>query len=98
MSATARKPRRTIIGTVVSDKMDKSVVVAVATLRKHRLYGKTMRRTARYKAHDEKNEARIGDQVELAESRPISKEKRWTVARILREQRAAAVPIEVEVE
>jgi small subunit ribosomal protein S17 len=90
---SGRKPRRTMTGTVVSDKMNKTVVVAVESLRTHRLYGKTIRRTKRYKAHDEHNEARVGDQVEIAESRPLSKEKRWVLVRILRRQ---SLPTAVE--
>jgi small subunit ribosomal protein S17 len=70
-------------GTVVSDKMQKTVVVAVETTKRHRLYKKTLRRTKRYKAHDEHNECHLGDQVRIVETRPLSKEKRWRVAEIL---------------
>lgn len=70
-------------GTVVSDKMQKTVVVVVETTRRHRLYKKTLRRSKRYKAHDEHNECRLGDQVRIVETRPLSKEKRWRVAEIL---------------
>lgn len=86
-TSNGQKPRRTLIGTVVSDKMDKTVVVEIASLRRHRLYGKMVRRTRRFKAHDEANAAHSGDQVEIAESRPVSREKRWAVVRILHEQR-----------
>ena len=75
--------RRTKVGLVVSDKMQKTVVVTVENFRRHRLYGRTMRRTRRFKAHDETNECKVGDQVEIAESRPLSKEKHWVVTQIL---------------
>jgi small subunit ribosomal protein S17 len=76
--------RKTKIGIVVSDKMHKTCVVAVENFRRHRLYGRTMRRTRRFKAHDEDNSAKLGDQVEITESRPMSKEKHWVVSQILR--------------
>jgi small subunit ribosomal protein S17 len=76
----ARKVRE---GLVVSDKMDKTVVVAVEDRVKHALYGKVMRRTNKLKAHDENNEAGIGDRVLLMETRPSSKTKRWRVVEIL---------------
>ncbi|MCS6802379.1 MAG: 30S ribosomal protein S17 [Chloroflexota bacterium] len=78
------KDRRTLIGTVVSDKMDKTVVVAVERLKRHPLYRRTIRRTKKYKAHDEKNECRLGDVVKMVESRPLSKEKRWRVIQIVK--------------
>jgi len=78
------KQRRTKVGLVVSDKMQKTVVVAVENFRRHPLYGRTMRRTKRFKVHDEANECKTGDQVEIAESRPLSKEKHWVVSQILR--------------
>jgi small subunit ribosomal protein S17 len=81
--AVRRGKRKTMVGTVVSDKMDKTVVVAVERLVAHPLYGKRMRRTRRYKAHDENNECRVGDRVELMETRPLSREKRWRVVRII---------------
>ncbi len=77
--------RRTKQGRVVSDKMDKTVVVAVESMRKHRLYGRNVRRTTKFKAHDEENRCQIGDIVIIAESRPISKDKRWTVREIVKE-------------
>jgi small subunit ribosomal protein S17 len=90
--ATAERPKsRTLTGTVISNKMQKTVVVAVESLRKHRLYGKTVRRTKHFKAHDERNEAKIGDRVEIAESRPISRDKHWTLSRILGDQSTAVV-------
>ncbi len=70
-------------GTVVSDKMQKTVVVAVETLVRHPIYGRTMRRTKRYKAHDEENQYRTGDRVRIEETRPLSKEKRWRVVQVL---------------
>lgn len=76
--------RRTKVGTVVSDKMEKTVVVTVENFRRHPLYGRAIRRTKRFKVHDETNECKVGDQVEIAESRPISKEKHWVVSQILR--------------
>lgn len=78
-----RNLRKTRTGTVVSDKMDKTVVVAIANRVKHPLYKKIIRRTIKFKAHDEKNECGIGDKVEIMETRPISKDKNWRVARIL---------------
>jgi small subunit ribosomal protein S17 len=77
--------RRTLIGTVVSNKMDKTVVVAVERVKRHPLYRRTIRRTTKYKAHDEKNECRLGDVVKLVESRPLSREKRWRVIQILKQ-------------
>jgi small subunit ribosomal protein S17 len=91
MTTTGRKPRRTMIGTVVSDKMQKTVVVAVEKLTTHRLYGKTMRRTKRYKAHDEDNAAKAGDRVEIEETRPLSKDKRWRVVTIIKKQATGAI-------
>jgi small subunit ribosomal protein S17 len=80
---TERKARKTQIGKVVSDKMDKTVVVAVETLVRHPLYGKTVKRTKKFKAHDEQNSCRSGDKVRLMETRPLSKDKRWRVVEIL---------------
>jgi small subunit ribosomal protein S17 len=68
---------------VVSDKMDKTVVVAVQRLVKHPLIGKTLRRTTKYKAHDAQNECRIGDKVRIMETRPLSREKRWRIVSII---------------
>jgi small subunit ribosomal protein S17 len=76
----ARKARE---GLVVSDKMDKTVVVAVEDRVKHPLYGKVLRRTSKLKAHDEKNEAGVGDRVLLMETRPASRTKRWRIVEIL---------------
>ncbi len=83
-----RKIRKVQVGRVVSDKMDKTVVVAIETLVRHPLYGKIIKRTKKFKAHDEENACRVGDKVRLMETRPLSKEKRWRVVEILeREQR-----------
>lgn len=71
------------IGQVVSDKMDKTVVVAVETRVQHPKYGKIMVRTQRYKAHDEENNCKTGDRVKISETRPLSRTKRWVVADIL---------------
>jgi small subunit ribosomal protein S17 len=71
-------------GVVVSDKMDKTVVVAVERQVQHEVYGKAERRTTKFLAHDEKNEAHVGDQVEIVESRPLSRRKRWAVTRVVR--------------
>jgi small subunit ribosomal protein S17 len=76
-------------GVVVSDRMDRSVVVAVERKIRHDLYGKTHRRTSRFMAHDEANDAKIGDRVALVEGRPLSRRKRWVVTRIV--ERAARV-------
>jgi small subunit ribosomal protein S17 len=81
--AEHRGYRKVREGYVVSDKMDKTVVVAVEDRVKHPKYGKVMRRTKKYKAHDEKNECGIGDRVLLMETRPLSATKRWRVAEIL---------------
>jgi small subunit ribosomal protein S17 len=78
-----RSLRKTRAGRVVSDKMDKTVVVAVERLVRHKLYGKTVRMTTKLKAHDENNECQIGDTVKVMETRPLSKEKRWRVVSII---------------
>ncbi|WP_028660617.1 30S ribosomal protein S17 [Nocardioides insulae] len=78
-----RNARKTMQGLVVSDKMDKTVVVSVEDRVKHALYGKVMRRTSKLKAHDEQNECGIGDRVLLMETRPLSATKRWRVIEIL---------------
>jgi small subunit ribosomal protein S17 len=83
-AATRQRGNRKVrVGVVVSDKMDKTVVVQVEDIRQHRLYGKTIRRTTRLKAHDEQNTAGQGDLVRLAETRPLSATKRWRVVEIL---------------
>jgi small subunit ribosomal protein S17 len=79
----ARGKRKMRVGVVVSNKMEKTVVVEVEDLRQHRLYGKTIRRTSKLKAHDERNECGVGDIVRLFETRPLSTSKRWRVAEIV---------------
>ena len=78
-----REQRKRLIGVVTSDKMDKTIVVEVATTKRHPVYGKVMRRVKKYKAHDESNDCRIGDRVQIIESRPISRHKRYMVTSIL---------------
>ena len=82
MSEMNRAFRKTRIGTVVSDKMDKTIVVAVEDSYQHPLYKKTMKRTYKLKAHDENNECGIGDTVEVMETRPLSKDKRWRLVEV----------------
>ncbi|MBO8142002.1 MAG: 30S ribosomal protein S17 [Firmicutes bacterium] len=84
MTETQRGIRKTRVGTVVSDKMDKTVVVAVERMVTHPLYKRTMRRTKKFKAHDEENACRTGDVVKIMETRPLSKQKRWRVVEIIR--------------
>ena len=78
-----RNLRKTMIGTVVSDKMDKTIVVAVETSVAHPIYNKTVKRTYKLKAHDEKNECHIGDKVKVMETRPLSKDKRFRLVKIV---------------
>ncbi len=78
-----REQRKRLTGVVTSDKMDKTVVVAVTTTKRHPRYGKVLRLIKKYKAHDEENECRLGDRVQIIESRPISRQKRWAVVSIL---------------
>ena len=78
-----RGMRKVQTGRVVSDKMDKTVVVAVESLVRHPLYGRTIRRTNKFKAHDEENSCHTGDRVRIMETRPLSKEKRWRVVEVL---------------
>lgn len=82
-----QKNVRTLTGRVVSDKMDKSVTVLVERKVKHPLYGKVIRRSKKYHAHDETNEFQVGDLVEIQESRPISKTKTWRVSRLVEKSR-----------
>ena len=77
------KKRKTKVGQVVSNKMDKTVVVAVETLRHHPLYKKTIKRAVKFKAHDGNNECKVGDIVRIIETRPLSRQKRWRVAEII---------------
>ena len=78
-----REQRKRLVGVVTSDKMDKTVVVEVATTKRHPVYGKVMRLVKRYKAHDETNECHEGDRVQIIESKPISRHKRWMVVSVL---------------
>ena len=78
-----RNMRKTMIGRVKSDKMDKTIVVAIEDSVKHKLYSKVIKRTYTLKAHDENNEAKIGDRVKVMETRPLSKDKRWRVVEIV---------------
>ena len=83
----ARPARKTRVGVVVSDKMQKTVVVEIQTTGRHPLYKKIVRHSRRFKAHDGGGEAHVGDRVIIAETRPLSKEKRWRVARVLERAR-----------
>ena len=83
MEQISRGYRKTRIGEVVSDKMDKTIVVAIKTKVRHPLYGKMVNRTRKFKAHDENNECGIGDTVKIMETRPISKDKRWRLVEIV---------------
>ena len=80
---TKRNERKVRVGKVVSDKMDKTIVVAIEELIQHKLYKKSVKRTVKFKAHDEKNEAKVGDKVSIMETRPLSKEKRWRLVQIV---------------
>ena len=85
MPETTAKPRMRAskVGVVVSDKMDKTAVVAVERMVRHPAYKRIIRRTSKFMAHDESNSAQVGDQVEIVETRPLSKNKRWRIARII---------------
>ena len=78
-----RNLRKVMVGKVVSDKMDKTVVVAVETSVRHKVYNKIVKRTYKLKAHDEANECKVGDTVKVMETRPLSKDKRWRVVEIM---------------
>ena len=82
-----RNLRKTRVGKVVSDKMDKTIVVSVEDIVRHPLYNKTIKRTSKIKAHDEHNECRIGDKVLVMETRPLSRQKRWRLVEILEKAR-----------
>ena len=86
-TAGERGTRKTRVGTVVSDKMQKTVVVAIERRFPHPLYGKMVTRTKRLKAHDEENAAKVGDRVRVMETRPLSKQKRWRVVEIVERAR-----------
>jgi small subunit ribosomal protein S17 len=83
MEQISRGYRKTRIGEVVSDKMDKTIVVAIKTKVRHPLYGKMVNRTRKFKVHDENNECGIGDTVKIMETRPLSKDKRWRLVEIV---------------
>jgi small subunit ribosomal protein S17 len=83
MLMSDRGIRKTKVGIVVSDKMDKTIVVQIVRKAKHPLYGKTVKITKKYKAHDEENVAKIGDKVEITETRPLSKDKRWRLVEVV---------------
>ena len=78
-----RAMRKTRIGYVTSDKMDKTVVVSIVEFVRHHLYEKAVKRTVKFKAHDENNECKVGDRVKIMETRPLSKDKRWRVVNII---------------
>jgi len=79
-----RNNRKVRTGVVVSDKMDKTIVVAVENLMRHPLYGKTIKKTKKFKAHDENNECTVGDMVTIMETRPLSRDKRWRLVKIVK--------------
>ena len=81
--AVDRNARKTKVGIVVSDKMDKTIVVAMEDFIRHPLYGKAVKRTKKVKAHDENNECQVGDKVRIMETRPLSKDKRWRLVSIV---------------
>jgi small subunit ribosomal protein S17 len=83
----SRTSRKTRVGVVVSDKMDKTVVVSIERRVQHPVYGKMVRRTKRLKAHDERNDAKTGDTVRIMETRPLSKDKRWRLVEIVERAR-----------
>lgn len=78
-----RKTRKTRVGMVTSDKMDKTIVVSVVNMERHPLYGKAVKRTKKFKAHDELNQCQIGDRVRIMETKPLSKDKRWRLVQIV---------------
>ena len=90
------KKHKNRIGSVVSNKMDKTVVVAVKTIRKHPLYKKTIKREVKYKAHDENNKCGLGDIVRIVETRPLSLQKRWRVAEVISKGEEIGGPIQEE--
>ena len=83
MSENSRNERKIRVGKVVSNKMDKTIVVAIQELIQHKLYKKSLKRTVKFKAHDENNQANVGDLVSIMETRPLSKEKRWRLVQIV---------------
>jgi small subunit ribosomal protein S17 len=93
-----REQQKRLTGSVVSDKMDKTVVVKVESWKRHRLYHKVVKHVKKYKAHDAENECRVGDRVLIVESRPLSKEKTWVVEEIVRRAESEPTVIEAEPE
>ena len=87
METKTRALRKTRVGRVISDKMDKTIIVSIETSVKHPLYKKIIKRSSKLKAHDENNECSIGDRVRIMETRPLSKEKRWRLAEIIEKAR-----------
>ncbi len=87
MAEVSRGNRKTRIGVVVSNSMDKTIVVAVRTKVSHPLYGKTVNKTTKFKAHDEENTANVGDRVRIMETRPLSREKRWRLVEVVERAR-----------
>jgi small subunit ribosomal protein S17 len=80
---TERNSRKTRVGIVTSDKMDKTITVSVEDFVRHSLYGKAVKRTAKFKAHDEENQCNTGDKVKIMETRPLSKDKRWRLVEVV---------------
>jgi len=95
-TATVQGKRKTKVGRVVSDRMDKTIVVSVERLARHRLYKRVVRLTTKFKAHDEANEAHIGDTVRIEESRPLSATKRWRLVEIVQRAGDHGVPEELD--
>jgi small subunit ribosomal protein S17 len=93
-----REQRKRLTGFVVSDKMDKTVVVRVETLKRHRLYHKVTKHIRRYKVHDENNQCRVGDRVAIIECRPISKEKTWMLDQIVQTAQSEPQLVETEIQ
>ena len=83
----SREQRKRLVGVVTSDKMDKTAVVSVSTTKRHPIYGKVIRRSKKFKVHDENNECNVGDRVEIIESRPISRHKRFALVSVLERAR-----------
>ena len=95
-TATVQGKRKTKVGRVVSDKMDKTIVVSVERLTRHRLYKRVVRLTTKFKAHDEENEAHVGDTVLIEESRPLSATKRWRLVEVVQRAGDHGAPAELE--
>ena len=95
-TATVQGKRKTKVGRVVSDRMDKTIVVSVERLTRHRLYKRVIRLTTKFKAHDEANEAHIGDTVRIEESRPLSATKRWRLVEVVQRAGDHGMPAELE--